>query len=195
MNRYAFTLLLFFLPTLVSAQAVQLRFKLGRRHGVGNAVYLGKNLALTAGHCVEYLEMENLTVGGHPASVVAYNGELGLLKVNCPGVKPVRVSRNPATPGTISTHLYCSTRDGKRTSRNVTWKNEGWIIEGIEEGMSGSGFYDANGDLVGIADKIYGACLNVVDISQFLQDYQALDWSEKEHEDLLFNQLGTRGRK
>lgn len=166
------------LPRIQQCQALRTNARLKNKRGRveranGNAVLLENGIALTAGHCApEPGTGGKIWLEGKPAKVLMWTESLALIRVP-PSLrtgKPVTVAKEKAPSGDFLTHRWYSHDDLGCRVRPVFWTSSG-AREGFLPGMSGSGIYNASGELVAVAELQNGFAWDLATIRSFLQKY------------------------
>lgn len=144
-----------------------------------NGVVVGPRLVLTAGHCVarpDGWHLSEVLVGGQKAEVVAMGDYLSLLAVPRKFKVPPAKLAAPVPwvvpgEGTYLTHRWYDRHLRKEVSRKVLVRGALYVYPGFNLGQSGSGLYDEQGYLCGIAESSDGMAWTALDAWVFMEAY------------------------
>lgn len=158
-------LLILLVTSAVSAQALYLQSKIEGKNHKANAVFIESGLALACAHSV--LHATSLKVNGIRAEVLSISDDLALLRID----KTI-TAKSPGlelSPFFEVRHRYIDVRTRQLRERYVTITEDSHANVTFENGMSGSGLYDKDENLVGIAEWTTGFFWNQVHILGFLE--------------------------
>lgn len=142
----------------------------------GSAVVIAPGRAVTCSHAVQHheLHLREVRVGGIPVEVQLVSADLALLTWT--GAPPATdapfepvVHRTVPADGTPVVHRWYDHASRSFRRRPATWSRRSAIREGFRPGMSGSGVFTEDGELLGIALQAGGLVAGPLDLGDLLR--------------------------
>lgn len=156
--------------SFINAQCLHGRYIVDGYAHLFNVIKISEKYALAPAHAFPAGDGVSLTVNNLPAKIIQESSDLTLVEIDRRIKLKSAVIADPfKLQNGIYTHRYYDFLTRRYKSRVVHCDDSSYIAEGFDEGMSGSGIYNDQNELVGIAEWKNGMFWNTVVIRGYFE--------------------------